>query len=92
MPRDQQRLVCALRQASSICAGGVHSQAVTAIPAAASLITSSDTRTGPGHLRFANERGVYALAQDDSKAKMLLLLGEVGGLDEYDLIEAQLRG
>ena len=26
--------------------------------------------------------------QDDPKAKMLLLLGEVGGLDEYDLIEA----
>ena len=28
------------------------------------------------------------LVQDDPKAKMLLLLGEVGGLDEYDLIEA----
>lgn len=27
-------------------------------------------------------------SQDDPKAKMLLLLGEVGGLDEYDLIEA----
>lgn len=30
--------------------------------------------------------------QDDPKAKMLLLLGEVGGLDEYDLIEAKKKG
>ena len=31
---------------------------------------------------------LLCLVQDDPKAKMLLLLGEVGGLDEYDLIEA----
>ena len=30
--------------------------------------------------------------QDDPKAKMLLLLGEVGGLDEYDLIDAKKKG
>merc|ERR1719436_316735 len=30
--------------------------------------------------------------QDDAGAKMLLLLGEVGGLDEYDLIEAVKKG
>jgi len=30
--------------------------------------------------------------QDDPKAKMLLLLGEVGGIDEYDLIEAVKSG
>ncbi|CAJ1374864.1 unnamed protein product [Effrenium voratum] len=30
--------------------------------------------------------------QDDPKAKMLLLLGEVGGTDEYDLIEAKKKG
>jgi len=30
--------------------------------------------------------------QDDPKAKMLLLLGEVGGMDEYDLIEAVKSG
>merc|ERR1719231_1796844 len=30
--------------------------------------------------------------QDDSGAKMLLLLGEVGGLDEYDLIDAVKSG
>merc|ERR1711933_532343 len=30
--------------------------------------------------------------QDDSGAKMLLLLGEVGGMDEYDLIDAVRSG
>jgi ATP citrate (pro-S)-lyase len=30
--------------------------------------------------------------QDDPKAKILLLLGEVGGCDEYDLIEAKKSG
>eukprot|EP00435_Cladocopium_sp_Y103_P007395 s713_g2.t1 len=38
----------------------------------------------PGSGRVANS--------DDPKAKMLLLLGEVGGLDEYDLIEAKKKG
>ncbi|CAE8600624.1 unnamed protein product [Polarella glacialis] len=30
--------------------------------------------------------------QDDDEAKMLVLLGEVGGMDEYDLIEAVKKG
>ena len=35
-------------------------------------------------------RRMFLTLQDDPKAKMLLLLGEVGGVDEYDLIEAGL--
>ena len=31
----------------------------------------------------------HGVGQDDANAKMLLLLGEVGGVDEYDLIDAR---